>query len=449
MSHNSSLARGWRLFLRAAVVPLSLSSLHDSQAEIGDYDGDGRSDFAVATVDRPNSRTIFSVRDSTTGQVKRMTVGLAGDALVPADYNGDGRTEAAVVFVRPDGDLEWRIEDEEGVETTFGWGINQDRPLAGDVDCDGKADLVVVRKASGTLRWFIQYSTGQTLDRYGFGDDDDTPWLADMDGDGCDELVLSRRGTSDLVWFWENVGDTAATRINWGLRNDTPLNPYDVNGDGRADLIVTRKVSRSDLAFIRYDDATNEVRSLGSSGHIPFVGNFDGAGPAVFGKVVRNKSGDRPLRYILRPAATGQTSYEFGVSNQIVVRPDGSAVQPGVSGGGSSGGSGAVCDSTSDFQDGANGSLWKPVSDSTGRAVFLLSSSYFTSVSSVHVLSNSGSEIATATRRPSLGNGNRSHFDVSRSASSMSQYKPLTVQLRLKNGTKECRTVPNPTSRID
>jgi len=105
------------------------------------------------------------------------------------------------------------------------------------------------------------------------------------------------------------------------------------------------------------------------------------------------------------------------------------------------------CDIKTDFRDGPGNALWKPVSENTGRPVFLLPASY-KGVRDIDVFSSSGEHIVSGSFRGCCPNGNRAHFDVPVSAGRLEDYAPITVRLDV-DGVMECREVENPEDRID
>src|SRR5690606_35801612 len=125
-----------------------------------------------------------------------------------------------------------------GTSSSVQWGVNEDTPLVGDLDCDGKADLAVVREDGNFLKWYIRRSNGVLVFDRLFGLKDDTPFVGDLNGDGCDELVVVRTVAGERVWYYQNLYEGIDRTYSWGLAAHTLQPPFDMDGDGIDDLIV-------------------------------------------------------------------------------------------------------------------------------------------------------------------------------------------------------------------
>ena len=79
-----------------------------------------------------------------------MGFGTPQDIPVPADYDGDGKTDIAV-FNPPNGT--WYIQGSRAGYFSYQWGLPGDIPVPGDYDGDGLAEAAVYRPSNVT--WYI------------------------------------------------------------------------------------------------------------------------------------------------------------------------------------------------------------------------------------------------------------------------------------------------------
>lgn len=113
----------------------------------GDYDGDGKTDFAVW---RPGTQGQWFIQWSSDGTNVAPTYGTTGDKPVAADFDGDGKTDIAVY--RSGTQSQWFIRrSSDGSDIAPNYGTTGDIPAPADYDGDGKADIAVWRDSTHTF----------------------------------------------------------------------------------------------------------------------------------------------------------------------------------------------------------------------------------------------------------------------------------------------------------
>lgn len=187
-----------------------------------DFDGDRKSDPVIF---RPNGG-VWWFAASSDGSFRAGPFGISTDQPVSADYDGDGKSDFAVYR-----NGEWHTLGSTSGYRVVNFGLATDIPQPGDYDGDGKADMAVYRPSEGT--WYLlQSRDGFTAFRFGIATD--SPEAADYDGDGRMDAAVYRSGT------WYILGSTVGFgALQFGLANDRPI-PADYDGDRKADFAVYR-----------------------------------------------------------------------------------------------------------------------------------------------------------------------------------------------------------------
>ena len=210
-----------------------------------DYDGDGRTDIAVFRENVPGAggRAYFYIQQSSSNSFRPEQFGAVGDKPVAADFDGDGKADLAVYR---DGSLTggqsyffYRPSSQPGVDfRTIAWGVTGDKPAPADYDGDGRQDAAVFRPSNGT--WYISRSSDNQILPIRFGLAEDVPTPADFNGDGRAEVAVFRPSTA--TWYTSTDPATNYGEARWGVSTDIPV-AADYDGDGRADIAVFRPES--------------------------------------------------------------------------------------------------------------------------------------------------------------------------------------------------------------
>ncbi len=272
-----------------------------SSVTIGDLDGDGKQELAVTNT---NSNTVSVFKNtSTLGSISfaatlDITTGTNPNAIAMGDLDGDGKSDLAVtnfgsasVSVLKNTSSIGIISYDSKLDFSTGFGPNS--VAISDSDGDGLADIEVTNYNSGKIAILhntslirnlsfdasVYLTTGARPNSIGSGD---------LDGDGKNDLVVTNYSSSTVSVF-RNTGviDTVkyADKLDF-ITGQFPVSVSigDLDGDGKADLLVANGSSTSVSVFrntstvgtINY--ASKIDLTIGSNPTCIAIGDLDGDG---------------------------------------------------------------------------------------------------------------------------------------------------------------------------
>jgi len=215
--------------LQATIASAQFAPL--SAPKSTDFDGDGRAEAALYD---PEINLWFTYNFASE-KLNEVWFGQ-GRQTVPGDYDGDGKTDFAVCSDEKNGDKIWFIvASSTEAKRDFHWGRTGDVPVQGDYDGDGRTDFAVFRPSESI--WYILRSSDEKVVTQRFGVIKDRPAPADYDGNGTTDIAVFRQGKSMLYWL-NTDSERALNAMNWAgeFGEGDLIVPADYDGDRIADF---------------------------------------------------------------------------------------------------------------------------------------------------------------------------------------------------------------------
>jgi hypothetical protein len=251
---------------------------------VGDFNGDGNQDLAVANYGGNNVSVLLGKGDGTFLPAQSFPGG--GLSVAVGDFNGDGNQDLAVANYGGVSVLLGKGDGTFQAAQTIPGG-KENRSLAvGDFNGDGHLDLAVADYGDGwdAEVWVVlghgDGSFGPAQSVYDGGLSDLSVTVGDFNGDGIPDLaVAAGYGTSVLLGKGDGSFQPAVNYTNGGYALSVAVG--DFNGDGIPDLAVANLYSNTVSVLLGQGDGTFQPAQSYAAGYNPSsvaVGDFNGDG---------------------------------------------------------------------------------------------------------------------------------------------------------------------------
>jgi large repetitive protein len=230
---------------------------------IGDINGDGKPDLAVANLDSSNVSILFNTTatGATTPTFAPQVTFPTGDRPYPVsigDFNADGKPDLAVgnlfdtnVSILLNTTVTGATTPTFAPQVTFPTGAIPYSVSIGDFNGDGKPDLATANSGSNTASILLNTTTTgaatptfATQVTFPTGINSISVSIGDFNGDGKPDLAVSNYNGNN-VSIRLNTTTTGATTPTFAPQVTFPTNPIpyfisigDINSDGKPDLAV-------------------------------------------------------------------------------------------------------------------------------------------------------------------------------------------------------------------
>ncbi|PYJ96746.1 MAG: VCBS repeat-containing protein [Verrucomicrobia bacterium] len=279
---------------------------------VGDFNGDGKLDLAVANLYSDNLSVLLGKGDGTFQPAVNYVTGTYPFSVYPVsiaagDFNGDSKPDLAVANIT--GNVSVLLGRGDGTfETAVNYlaGADLHSVTVADFNGDGKLDLAVAGYAGVSLLPGDGSGTFQTALNY--GGEPHFAAVGDFNGDGKADLVVADNDPDNVrVLLGNGDGTFRASAYYWTGKYPGSIAVDDLNADGKADLAVANSggisvlLGKGDGTFrsaVNYAAGTNPqsvtvghfngdgrpdlaVANLESGNVSVLLGNGDGTFPAV------------------------------------------------------------------------------------------------------------------------------------------------------------------------
>lgn len=251
---------------------------------VGDFNGDGKLDLAVADQNTGNVSVLLGNGNGTFQPHVDYATGRTPLSVVVGDFNRDGKLDLAVTN-ESDNTVSVLLGNGDGTfqaAVRYGTGSSPYAVAVGDFNSDGKLDLVVANIYGNNVSVLLGNGDGtfQAAANYDVGMRPTSIAVGDFNGDGKLDLAVTNLGGNNVSVLLGMGDGTFSARVDYATGsgpNSVAL--ADFNGDGKLDLAVTNQSDNTISVLLGNGDGTFQPPVNYSVGTVPAsvaIGDFNG-----------------------------------------------------------------------------------------------------------------------------------------------------------------------------
>ncbi len=233
---------------------------------VGDFNGDGKQDLAVARPSGPMCRSCWRWRGPLQRSHKLHSGGNLSSVAV-GDFNGDGKQDLAVAGLQ----VSILFGDGAGnfsAPAVFAAANNPYSVAVGDFNGDGKQDLAVANYVSNDVSILLGDGAGDFSAPTNFpvnGIYPESVVVGDFNGDGNPDLVTGNTSSSVSILFGDGTGNFSAPKTLSPGAWCRSVAVGDFNGDGQQDLAVANYASTGSVSILLRDCPASQITPVGTT----------------------------------------------------------------------------------------------------------------------------------------------------------------------------------------
>ncbi len=341
-----TFAGGGGPFISTSFMPKSdiKTGMYPHSDILADLDGDGKPDLFVS---KGSSNTAGVFRNTSSGgnisfatELDLAATGNNHEGTALGDLDGDGKPD--IVLTNSNGTNSVSVFRNTSTVGSISFSAKMDFPVVngpysvavGDLDGDGKPDLVIANNGANQISVYRNTSTPGNISfdaRIDFtvGTNPYSIAIADLDGDGKADLAITTQGSSSALSVMKNTSTAGVLSFDQPINYATLAGSFvvsvgDLDGDGKPDLAAASSSSNS-VTVIRNTSTPGNL-SFGSqqnfaTGNYPVcvsISDLDGDGRPDMVTSNRFTNNVSALRNI---STVGAISFEIHVDYDVDTDP--------------------------------------------------------------------------------------------------------------------------------